>query len=387
MGRQPLLAGISVLSIAEQFPGPYATLLLADLGADVVVVERPGGGDPTRERAPEFHESLNRNKRSVALDLKHPEGRDAFLRLAGSADVVLEGFRPGVVERLGVGYAAVRGVNPDVVYVSISGFGQTGSLRDLPAHDLSLQAVAGLLHDRLGDRECGPAPWLAVGDLSAGTFAALAVLGGLVARDRTGEPSYVDVSMADGLVSWMTPFLFAAANGMALPGLPPRDPGYGIFPTADGGAICLSIAFEDWFWADLCDRAGIIEHATLTARARVERYEELQGLLADVFARRTRAEWEQVLGAGGVPFAPVLSLADVLAHPHVAERALVVEVPGRDGRDDRRHVRQPLQVLEVETTIGRHVPRVGEHTRQMLRDVGFTDDQISRLAARGVAGL
>lgn len=385
MSGEALLAGVTVLSIAEQFPGPYATLLLADLGADVVVVERPGIGDPTRHSSPDFHESLNRNKRSVALDLKAAAGREAFLRLAAEADVVFEGFRPGVVARLGVDYESICAVNSDVVYVSISGFGQDGPLRDRPAHDLSLQAISGALHDRLALDDPGSAPWIAIGDLSAGTFAAVAALGGLVNRGLTGAGSYIDVSMADGLMSWMTPFLFAAANDAPLPVLPPREPGYGLFRTADDGAISLSIAFEDWFWAPLCSLLGIDGYAAMPAEARSQRFDELRQVLAATFVTRSRAEWEQLLGESGVPFTPVLSLSDVLGHPHVADRHIVHEVPPNGRGPARRHVRQPLSVRGAPTEIRRHVPTVGEHTGEVLLAAGFTEGEIADLVASGVA--
>ncbi|MTV26797.1 CoA transferase [Nitriliruptoraceae bacterium ZYF776] len=384
MSTQPPLTGVTVLSMAEQYPGPYATLLLADLGADVILIERRDGGDPSRQFAA-FHEALNRNKRSITLDLKAPEGRDAFLRLAATADVVMEGFRPGIVDRLGVGYDAVREVNPGIVYVSISGFGQHGPLRDRPAHDVSYQAIAGMLHERLtGDP--GQAPSIAVGDLSAGMFAVVATLTGLVARGRTGEGSAIDVSMTDGLMSWMTTYLFATANGFDEPGVPPREPGYGLFRTADGGVISLSVAHEDWFWRPMVTVLGLDDLADVTALERRERYDELRERIAGAIAVRTRDVWSELFEAAAVPYGEVLSLEEVLDHPHTRERGLLVEVPGDDVQPARIHVRQPLQMRGAPTAIDRHVPTLGQDSATVLRDAGLTDEEISELVERGIAG-
>lgn len=384
MSTQPPLTGVTILSMAEQYPGPYATLLLADLGADVILVERPRAGDPSRQ-FPAFHEALNRNKRSIALDLKAPEGREVFLRMASTADAILEGFRPGVVDRLGVGYDAVREHNPGIVYVSISGFGQDGPLRDRPAHDVSYQAMAGMLHERLtGDP--GPAPSVAVGDLSSGMFAAVATLTGLVSRGRTGEGCAVDVSMTDGLMSWMTTYLFATANGFAEPGVPPREPGYGLFRTSDDGVISLSVAHEDWFWRPLVATLGLDEFADVTAAGRRERYEELRRRIAEVVASRSRDTWEKLLDDAGVPFGPVLGLDEVIDQPHTRERGLLVEVPGGGGRETRTHIRQPLQFRGVPTQLDRHVPSLGQDTTEVLHSAGFSDHEVSSLLERGIAG-
>lgn len=383
--RELPLTGVTVLSMAEQYPGPYATLLLADLGCDVILVERPRGGDPSRQFPP-FYEALNRNKRSVALDLKAPEGRDAFLRLTANADVILEGFRPGIVDRLGIGYSAVRRVNPAIVYVSISGFGQDGPLRDRPAHDVSYQAIAGMLHERLVAGDPGPAPSIAVGDLSSGMFATVATLTGLVARGRTGEGCMIDVSMTDGLMSWMTTYLFAAANGFEEPGVPPREPGYGLFPTADGGVISLSVAHEDWFWRPLCEVLGLDDLADITAPVRRDRYEELRVRIATVMTTRTREAWSNLFDDVGVPFGPVLSLDEVIVHPHTRERGLLVDVPSDGEHPARTHVRQPLVVRGAPRMIDRHVPGLGQDTAEVLRAAGLSSDEVTSLFERGIAG-
>src|SRR5581483_1921095 len=248
--RAQILDGVRILSVAEQYPGPYATLLLADLGADVVQVERPTG-DPSRA-FDGFYAALNRNKRSVVLDLKATEGLERFLSLAAAADVVLEGFRPGTVERLGIGYKAVSARNPAIIYVSISGYGQDGPLRDHPNHDAGYQASAGLLSQQARAGVPGQAPAVQVGDLAAGIFGFAGVLLGLLHRARTTQGLYLDVSMLDVLVSMMTAPLTMVANDSGPPMFLLSSPGYRLYATSDGRLLALGIAHEDKFWRSLC---------------------------------------------------------------------------------------------------------------------------------------
>jgi crotonobetainyl-CoA:carnitine CoA-transferase CaiB-like acyl-CoA transferase len=373
------LAGIRVLSLAEQYPGPYATLLLADLGADVVLVERPDGGDPARQ-FPEFFAALNRNKRSLAVDLKHPDGKALIERLVLDADVVLEGFRPGTMERLGLGHRTIRALNPRLVYASVSGFGQEGPYRDRPAHDVSYQAIAGLL--TAVDEPAGHAPANYLGDLSAGLFTAVGVLTALVARERTSEGAYLDVSITDGLVSLMTARLVPLLNGTGPGGLP-LDPGYGVYRCADGRALALGIAHEDRFWAAFCGVAGL-EHLAGNAHAeRCARREELVPMVAAALERRTLAEWLPILDRADVPFGPVQRPDEVAADPHLLARELVTEVPAADGKPAARYLRQPLRIDGHGPAPTRHAPRLGEHSVELLRSAGYPDVEIRRLLQAG----
>jgi crotonobetainyl-CoA:carnitine CoA-transferase CaiB-like acyl-CoA transferase len=378
------LEGLRILSLAEQYPGPYATLLLADLGADVVLVERPAGGDPARGVSTAFFEALNRNKRSIALDLKHPGGRAALLRLAADADVLLEGFRPGTMARLGLDHQALHRINPTLVYVSIAGFGQDGPARNLPAHDLSYQAMAGLLFERLATHDTRPVQATAVADLAAGMFGAVAALVGLVQRAATGRGCEVDVSMFDGLVSWMTALLFPMLNDAGPVGLP-RQPAYGLFETADGGLLSLSIAHEDRFWQALSTLTGLEDAAAVPMAERERRCDELRERLAAAILGRTREEWKQALTAADVPFGPVRSLEEVAGDAHVAARGLLVDVPGDGTNPSRMHVRQPLTLDGARPGPTRHAPRLGEHTREVLTAAGYHDDEIAALFREGVA--
>jgi crotonobetainyl-CoA:carnitine CoA-transferase CaiB-like acyl-CoA transferase len=375
--ESPPLSGLTVLSLAEQYPGPYATLVLADLGAQVILVERPTG-DPSRAN-PEFFEALNRNKKSVTLDLASDAGRQAFGMLAASADALIEGFRPGVMTRLGFGYDELSAINDRLVYVSISGFGQTGPYRSRPGHDLSFQALAGLLHDRIGESQ--PAtPWLSIGNLAAGLFAAIGVLAGIAARTRTGRGSYLDLAMLDGLVSLLTVHLAPLLNASDGIGVAP-DPGYGLFRTADDGLLALSVYGEDHFWAGLCRAVGLDDDAELSFAARSAREPELRAALAEAIAREPLAEWSERLDAANLPYAPVHDLASVIVDPQVVERGMIAA-----GDGGRRFVTQPIRVRGVETDSALRSPALGEHTAEVLEAAGCTRDLIEAAVAQQGAG-
>lgn len=314
-----LLSRLRIISLAQQYPGPYCTMLLADLGADVILVEQPRTGDPARGPGgmSSFFAALNRNKRSVTLDLKSAEGADALSELLAGSDALVEGFRPGVMARLRFAPETVRERFPQLVYVSISGYGQGGPDRLLPGHDLSYVARAGLL---AGVEEGSLADYrlpLAVADLSSGMFAALAILAGLLRRGQTGTGAYIDVSMTDGLVSWMGTMLEARlAQSERLETIPSgaagQEPAYGIFRCSDGRHITVSIAYEDHFWRRLCTVLGLVDVQDLDAPARRRRSGELRELLATCFRSRPPDDWLGSLAAADVPSGRVSSLADVL---------------------------------------------------------------------------
>lgn len=360
------LDGIRIVCLAEQYPGPYATLLLADLGADVILVERPGSGDPARQ-FPAFHAALNRNKRSVALDLKSDDDKPRFRDLVTSADVLLEGFRPGTMERLGFGYQAMSALNPGLIYASISGFGQTGPYRDRPAHDLSYQALAGFLHQQAATRSTQLPSDIAIGDLSSGMFAALGVLSALVARARTGKGAYIDISMTDGLVSWMSVMVGPAMNGEPLADIA-AEPAYGLFACEDDKLLSLSIAHEDWFWRPLCELIGMVDVADLKRPQRTAREAELVARIAKVIAGKPRAHWAKQLDAAGIPWGPVNAIDEVARDPHFIARGLFTEVADAEGRR-RRYVAQPLIFDGHHPGPTRGVPGLGEHTDEVMSEL------------------
>lgn len=396
------LSGIRILSLAEQYPGPYATSLLADLGADVILIERPGSGDPSRRHAGHF-ESLNRNKRSVVIDLKSEAGRAAFFALVDSADALMEGFRPGVMTRLGFDAAQLRARKPSLIYVSVSSFGQSGPLVAVAGHDLSVQGVAGLINVPPGQEAQAALPWLPLADVASAMFAAMSVLTGLVTRERFGEGSNTDISMLDSLVSWMAPFIVPAINNMRPAPLPPKDPGYGVFATADGRQITLSIAGEDHMWRALCTLLDINDLASLTEAQRIAQAPAVGPRLRAAVARHP-ADWlARELEALQVAFGPVLSLGDVPKGAQVAHRGLVVSVPRAADdttshaaamstadttsgytvpRDALAHVLQPMAIEGMPTPIHRNAPGLGEHTEEILRECGI---DLAKLASRAAA--
>lgn len=358
-----LLEGVRIVSLAEQYPGPYATLLLGDLGADVIQVERPDGGDPARQ-FPEFFAAINRGKRSVCLDLKSESGREALRDLIATADILLEGFRPGTMKRLGFGPDEVSAINPRVVYVSIAGFGQTGPYRDRPAHDISYQAIAGLMfRDALAGRTSNGGE-IAFGDLSSGMFAAIAALAGLFARTSTGKGTYIDVSMTDGLVSWMSVFLGPVLNG-ARPDEIGEEPAYGTFACADGKLLSLSIAHEDWFWKPFCGVIGLEEAADYRRSRRVAEADRLAAEISARLAKRSRDDWGAEFDKAGIPWGPVNSLEEVVADPHFNDRGMFTTVTEDDGTT-RRYVAQPLIVEGRHPGPRRGAPVLGAHTQEVL---------------------
>lgn len=359
----PPLSGLRVVSLAEQYPGPYATLLMADLGADVILVERPGQGDPARG-FPGFHAALNRNKRSVAIDLKSDEGRCALRDLLVDADVMLEGFRPGTMQRLGFGYADVARINPRLVYVSITGFGQDGPCRDRPAHDLSYQAIAGLLFAQARSGRLAPPGELAIGDLASGMFAALGTLAALHQRTRTGQGQYVDVSMTDGLVSWMSVFLGPHMNGQPQADIA-AEPAYGTFRCGDGKLLTLSIAHEDGFWAALCGLLDMPDAAALRRPERVARCDALRGRIERALVRDPRDAWASRLDEAAIPWGPVNDLHEVVEDPHFNARGLFREIPDANGRK-QRFVAQPLKFGGHHPGPVRGVPALGEGNAELL---------------------
>jgi crotonobetainyl-CoA:carnitine CoA-transferase CaiB-like acyl-CoA transferase len=315
MAPNGLLTGVRILDFTIWRPGPYATQLLGELGAEVCKVEPPGG-DPMRAY-PGLFEALSVNKRSIVLDLKTDAGRGRALELATDADVVIEGFRPGVAARLGIGYDDVRGVNARVVYCSVSGMGQLGELSSAPGHDINFQAWSGALAPDGGTPVVAAVP---IADLAGGMAAAYAVCAAIVNRLRTGTGERIDVAMGDVLATW------TGAVAPAARGVDPSArgvPGYGLFQAADGGWITLGIITEDHFWAALCDVLALADAREMQFVDRMTHIEPLQTRIAAAIARHPRDEVVDALLAAGIPVAPLLDRAEMLRLSHFREREVV----------------------------------------------------------------
>ncbi|MEA2498009.1 MAG: hypothetical protein QOH26_414 [Actinomycetota bacterium] len=387
------LAGVRVLDLTRLLPGGYATLLMADLGADVIKVEEPGKGDYIRWTPPlvgelsAAHIALNRNKRSITLNLKSEEGRDLLLRLAEGADVLIESFRPGVLDRLGVGYSTLRERNPGLVYCAISGYGQDGPRSQTAGHDINYIGYAGVL-GIIGEEDRRPAvPGVQVGDLAGGGMAAvIAILAALHRRDATGEGDFCDISMMDGAFSWLS---IHAAEFVATGTTPQRErmhlsgdhPCYRVYPAADGW---LSVgALEPQFWAALC---AAIERPDLAddAFAAGERRNEVIAQLNDLFATKTRAEWMDVLGDLDVCVGPINDFDEAFADPQLLHREMIVEDELPDGRQ-WKHVGNPIRLRTAPGNVKRKPPPgMGEHTADVLCEAGVDETELARLRDRGV---
>jgi crotonobetainyl-CoA:carnitine CoA-transferase CaiB-like acyl-CoA transferase len=360
------LAGITVVDLTQFLPGPMMTVMMADQGAEVIKVEPPAG-DPARTQAPfdsyggEEHSvwfaNLNRGKNSVALDLKSEAGKAALRDLIAGADVFVEGFRPGVMKRLGFDYDAVRAIKPDIVYCSISAFGQEGALAHHPAHDMAVQALAGFLSVNDGPDGTPVVPGVASADLAAGLTALSAVLMALIGRERTGEGAYIDTAMFDSLLPWMAHTAGSAiAGGEAPVSARQRSLGgagfYQVYRTADGQHVVLGgreIKFARNLLTAL-DREDLIPLAEADAGEQAD----LIAFLRKTFATKTREEWIEWFEDKDVAFSPVLTFREALDEPHVAERGLWVDAP-----DGGKHIAPGIRFTGEDWAPGR-VPELGE---------------------------
>lgn len=367
-----------VVELTTQLPGPYCAMLLADLGARVIKVEPPGG-DPLRGFPPAFA-SVNRGKRNIVIDLKKDAGRAVMSRLIGRADVVLEGFRPGVAERLGVDYPAAKNLNPSVVYCAISGFGQDGPYRDRAGHDINYLAIGGLL----GRGEPPAVPPVLISDLSSGLYAALAVSAALLRRTATGEGCFIDLSMTDCILSWMALDIASAAQDPEAARGPflGNIPHYGIYETSDGRHISLGIVHEDHFWTRFCDAVGLEEWRDWPSKKRLERETEIREKLRAVFAMSSCREWDRRLRDADVPCAPIYNLDELPDDPYIQYRNPFYHLVASD-RSESRQVKAPYRTDTTEAEDPLPPPVMGEHTRTVLSASGYDDGEIDRLIRLG----
>jgi crotonobetainyl-CoA:carnitine CoA-transferase CaiB-like acyl-CoA transferase len=367
------LSGVRVLSLAERYPGPYATMLLAELGAEVTMLERPQGGDPTRRFGGHFL-ALCRNKRSVAVDLKSDLGRRAFWELAGESDILIEGFKPGTMARLGFDADTVRDRLPDLVYVSISSFGQTGPMAPRGGHDITMQGMAGFVDTETHK----PAP-LPLADLSSAMFAAFTAVCALLRRQRGASGTTIDVSMLDCLLSWAGTVLTSEVNDLDPAPYPPRDPGYGVFETSDGGLITFGLDGEDHQWSALCRALELPEYADLVTVEREERAAAITPRLREAVRAVPWPELDARLSRGGVGYGPVHSGTQALHEDQVRARGVLVEVPGTPWRV----IRQPVLFDGRSGEVHGPAPRLGQQTPDVLTSLGVGPQEQTRLARAG----
>jgi crotonobetainyl-CoA:carnitine CoA-transferase CaiB-like acyl-CoA transferase len=387
---QPL-AGIKLLDLSRMGPGPFCTMLLGDLGAEVIKIEQPGFGiipvDVDEETWAAYY-AIDRNKKSIILDFKTADARGIFHEMVKTADVVLEGFRPGVARRLELDYETVRAINPQIVYCSLTGYGQDGPYRDLPGHDLNYISIAGAA-SAMAIRDGRPAvPLNLLGDYAGGLQAAFGIVTALFARDRTGVGQYVDVAMVDevvSLLSWEASVFFAGGSRPRWGDTPLTGavPCGCVFEAKDGGFVSLG-CFELKFWENLCRELGR-EDLIPYQFASGEKKDWVVSQLTEVFMTKTKEEWFQLMKNKDIPITPVLELDEVFSDPHVVHRKMVVEVNHpRLGK-----VRQAgigLKLSETPGEIRNTAPLPGQHTEEILADLGYSNEEIDRVRKSGAIG-
>jgi len=385
------LAGVKVLSFGRMLSGPYAAMLLSDLGAEVIKVEATGYGDPARFAEPFIEEissyflSINRGKKSITLDLKKEDGKDIVFKLVKQVDILIENFRPGVMDKLGMGYASICSRNPGIIYASLSGFGQTGPYALRPAFDMIAQGMGGVVSIT---GEPGRPPvrvGYSIGDMGASLFAAVAILAALHERKNSGKGQYIDVSMLDSQVALAEN---ACARYFATRKIPkpagsrhPLFTPFQVFQTNDGHIVL--IAFHDDKWEAFCKAAGrdawITDSRFKSNAARLENYDIFLQEMNAVMKSRTTKEWMEILEASDIMHGPVNTIDQVVKDPHIRQRDMILEV-SHPKAAKLEVVGTPMKFSRTPCRIDTACPDLGEHTDEILTDLlGLSTEEIQKL--------
>jgi CoA:oxalate CoA-transferase len=371
------LEGVRVLDMTWALAGPFCTMLLADLGAEVVKVENPEGGDPSRKNFPFVKEvssyflSVNRGKKSVTVNLQHPKGKEIVLNLAKKSDILVENFRPGVMDRLGLGYAAMREVNPGIIYAACSGFGQTGPYSHRPAYDVIVQGMGGTLS--ITGEEGGPPVRVgfSIGDLGGGIFTALGILSALHEREKSGRGQMIDVSMLDCQMAFLeNAFTRFFATGEIPERIGTRHPvltPFQALPTKDGHMV-VAAARQDW-WEKFCQLINrpdlIADERFKTNPARTKNHQQLEGILSGITTTRTTAEWVADMEKLDVACGPVNSIPRVAGDPHTLAREMITQVVHTEA-GMLKVVNSPIKLSRTPVKLAKASPQLGEHTEQIF---------------------
>lgn len=386
------LEGIRVVDFSKFLPGPYCTWLLADMGADVIRVENPReiakqaqvfGWDKLSEAERvglREGDILARNKRSIMLDMGDADALDVIKGLVSTADVVVEDYRPGVMDKIGLGYEALKAIKPDLIYTSLTLCGQTGPYRDKPGHDPIALAIAGVL-SRIGENPDEPSfSGIPAADVVTGTHAAFATLAALHEKSRTGQGRHVDVAMSDCAMSLLVNVLSRYPNPSKIPPRGARRADIGLWRTKDDLFICTT-DMEPRYWREFCIAVGRPDF--IEAQNDASRRPEIRAALEEIFAARTRAEWLDILGAAGTQFAPVLEVAEALEDPHNRARGMVLDT--QTSTRKVRHIGQPVRLGE--STEIRNLGRYpGSDTEEVLAELGITTERMERLLGQAHQG-
>ena len=381
MFKPGALSGITVVDLSRLLPGPYCSMILADHGARVIAIE---GKQFLADEL--FINTINRNKEHMSLNLKTAEGKQIFSRLVEKADVVLEGFRPGVVDRLGVDYGSVRKVNPKIIYCAITGYGQDGSFRDRVGHDVNYLSFAGVLN-LMGEADRPPSiPGIQIADIAAGGMnAAIGILLALFHREKTGKGQYIDISMTDGMVA----FLPMALHFQQMTG---KDPGradtilshryacYNTYETADGRFLSIG-AVENRFWKRLCEHLGVTEYATLQYDD--SRREEILDFMRSTFKSKSLDEWDAELAHLEICWGKVQTFSEVLDDPLFREREMILELQGKTG-EKRSEIGVPVKLSATPGSVRSEAVDFGKSTAPILKELGYSQDQITEFTEKDV---
>ena len=381
MFKTGALSGITVIDLSRLLPGPYCSMILADHGARVIAVEsKQFMADGL------FINTVNRNKEHMSLNLKSEVGKQIFLRLFEKADVMLEGFRPGVVDRLGVDYERMRKVNPKIIYCSITGYGQDGPLRDRVGHDVNYLSYAGVLN-LIGEPDRPPSiPGMPIADIAAGGMnAAIGILLALFAREKTGRGQYIDISMTDGMVAFLPVALFF----QQLTGQDPRRADamlshryacYNTYETADGRYLSIG-AVENRFWKTLCEHFGVPQYTSLQYDDSGRN--EILHFMRATFKKKTLAEWDAELADLEICYGRVQTFSEMLADPLFREREMILELAGRAG-EKKPAIGVPVKLSETPGSVRNAAVDFGESTGAILKELGYTEEEITLLARKDV---
>ncbi|MEQ2525444.1 CoA transferase [Robertmurraya yapensis] len=372
------LDGIRVLDLTRLLPGPYTSLMLADFGADVIKIEDPKVGDYARWGEPKinnynamFH-SLNRNKRSITLDLKSEEGKEMFLDLVKTTDVLIESFRPGVMERLGLGYEVLKNYNSKLIYCAITGYGQTGPLRDIPGHDINFLSYSGVLDLQKDSKGYPVSSPVQIGDIGGGALmATIGILTAIIEANKSGDGQFIDISMLDGTISWMQTTLpnYLATNELQESGELLLSGGmacYEIYETRDKRFLSVG-ALEPKFWLNFCKVIGKDELIT-QLNAPFEQQKRMKMEIQSVIEKKTLQEWVALFEDVDACVTPVLTIAEMVEHPQILQRKMIEEVEDLNSLP-MRQIANPIKLSRTPAKIYRKPPELGEHNEEVLREL------------------